>query len=153
MACGFGFPAELCAEDHWCRALDGGKAGEHYRFTCPVCGKRNCLEVTVKGSSIAYRCWYKPPGSKKARPGCRTEDIRAELARLLPCWKGRKPRRAAPDYDEMAALFLDKSLPPNALRVAGLRALGMPEAQIRAKLNLPRRTYYDAVAILSRPRK
>ncbi len=153
MACGLDFPATLCAEDHWCRSLDGGREGEHYRFRCPVCGKARCLEVTVKGSSIVYRCWYKPPGSKKARPGCATEDIRAELARLLPCWKGRKPRRTAPDHDEMVALFLDKSLPPNALRIAGLRALGMPEAQIRAKLALPKRTYYDAVEILRRPRR
>ena len=81
-------------------------------------------------------------------------DIRAAFADLLPCWKGRKPRRAAIDRDELAALLLDKSLPPNALRVAGLRALGMPEAQIRAKLRLPKRTYYDAVRILScRPRR
>ena len=54
---------------------------------------------------------------------------------------------------ELAALFLDKSLPPNALRLAGLRALGMPEAQIRAKLAMPKRTYYDAVEILRRPRR
>ena len=153
MACGFGFPADQCVEDHWKRVLDGDKEGEHYRFTCPVCGKARCLEVTVKSTGIIYRCWYKPPGSKKSRPGCATEDIRAELARLLPCWKGRKPRRAAPDPDELVALLLDKSLPPNALRIAGLRALGMPEAQIRAKLAMPKRTYYDAVRILSRPRR
>jgi hypothetical protein len=55
VACGLGFTAEQCAEDHWCRHLVGGLVGEHYRFNCPVCGKRNCLEVTVKGSSIAYR--------------------------------------------------------------------------------------------------
>ena len=153
MACGLGFPAEQCAEDHWCRSLEGGKVGSHYRFRCPVCGKQGCLEVTVKGSSIIYRCWYKPPGSKRERPGCATEAVRAELARLLPCWKGRKPRRAAPDADELVALLLDKSLPPNALRIAGLRALGMPEAQIRAKLAMPKRTYYDAIGILSRSRR
>lgn len=133
--------------------MEGHKVGQHYRLRCPVCGKRDCLEVTVKASSIAYRCWYVPPGSKRGRPGCPTEAIRAELADLLPCWKGRKPRRATPDRDELVALLLDKSLPPNALRLAALRALGMPEAQIRAKLNFPKRTYYDAIAILSQPRK
>jgi hypothetical protein len=153
MACGLDFTAEQCTEDHWCRVLDGGKVGRHYRFRCPVCRKPECLEVTVKGSSIAYRCWYKPPGSKKPRPGCPTEAIRAELADLLPCRKGRKPRRPAADRDELVSLLLDKSLPPNALRIAALRVLGMPEAQIRAKLAMPRRTYYDAVAILSRPRR
>jgi len=152
MTCGLGFPPDLCAEDHWGRSLDGGKEGEHYRFRCPVCGAPRALEVTVKGPGIIYRCWYNPPGSKRVRPGCPTEAIRAELADLLPCWKGRKPRRAAPDRDELVALLLDKSLPPNALRVAGLRALGMPEAQIRAKLKLPKRTYYDAVRILARNR-
>jgi len=153
MACGLGFTLKQCAEDHWQRTLGGELVGQHYRLTCPVCGKPACLEVTVKASSIVYRCWYKPPGSKRERPGCLTEDIRAALAGKLPCWKGRKPRRAAPDHDEMVALFLDKSLPPNALRIAGLRALGMPEAQIKAKLALPKRTYYDAIAILSRPRR
>jgi hypothetical protein len=153
VACGFDFPLDLCAEDHWKRALGGELVGQHYRLTCPVCNKPACLEVSVKAASIVYRCWYKPPGSKREKPGCRTEDIRAELARLLPCWKGRKPRRSAPDPDELVALLLDKSLPPNALRIAGLRALGMPEAQIRAKLAMPKRTYYDAVTILSRPRK
>lgn len=153
MACAFGFPPDLCIKDHWCRVLDGGKVGQHYRFTCPVCGKRGCLEVTAKASGIAYRCWYVPPGSKKERQGCRTEDIRAELAATLPCWKGRKPRRPAPDYDEMAALLLDQSLTLAALRIAGLRAIGMPEAQIRAKLGIPQRTYYHAIGIISRSRR
>jgi hypothetical protein len=153
VACGLNFTLEQCAEDHWARTLGGGKAGQHYRLRCPVCGKQGCLEVTVKASSIVYRCWYKPPGGKRERPGCLTEDIRAELADLLPCWKGRKPRRATPDRDELVTLLLDKSLPPNALRVAGLRALGMPEAQIRARLKMPKRTYYDAVTILSRARR
>jgi hypothetical protein len=152
MACGLGFPAEQCAEDHWCRSLEGGKVGAHYRFRCPVCCKDGCLEVTVKPSGIVYRCWYDPTRGKRRRPGCPTEAIRAELADLLVCWKGRKPRRPAADRDELVAILLDKSLPPNALRVAGLRALGMPEAQIRAKLRLPKRTYYDAIGILSRPR-
>ena len=145
MACGLGFTAEECARDHWERCLDGGKEGKHYRFRCPVCGGARNLEVTVKGDSIAYRCWRKPACDKAA--------LRAELADLLPCWSGPKPRRTALDRDELVALMLDKSLPPNALRLAALRALGMPEAQIRAKLNLPRRTYYDAVTILSLPRK
>ena len=149
MACGLGFPDDLCAKDHWERSLGGGKVGQHYRLRCPVCGKNGCLEVTVKSTGILYRCWYKPPGSKKERPGCSTEAIRAELADLLPCWKGRKPRRPAIDRDELVALMLDKTLPPNALRIAGLRALGMPEAQIRAKLKIPERTYYDALRILA----
>ena len=149
MACGLGFPAEQCAEDHWCRVLVGGKVGQHYRFRCPVCGKPDCLEVTVKPSGIIYRCWYDPTRGKSRRPGCPTEAIRAELADLLPCWKGRKPRRRAIDPDELAAILLDKSLPPNALRIAGLRALGVPEAQIRAKLKIPERTYYDALRILA----
>ena len=144
MACGLGFSAEQCAADHWSRSLEGGKEGKHYRFRCPVCGGARNLEVTVKGDSIAYRCWRKP--------ACDKTRLRAELADLLPCWKGRKPRRPAPDRDELVALLLDKSLPPNALRVAGLRALGMPEPQIRAKLKMPKRTYYDAVRILARNR-
>jgi hypothetical protein len=145
LACGLGFTPEQCAEDHWCRSLDGGKEGRHYRFVCPVCGGARNLEVTVKGESIAYRCWRKPACDKAA--------LRAELAGLLPCWSGPKPRRPGVDRDELIALMLDKSLPPNALRLAALRALGMPEAQIRAKLNFPRRTYYDAVTILSLSRK
>jgi hypothetical protein len=145
VACGLGFTAEQCARDHWERSLDGGREGAHYRFRCPVCGGARNLEVTVKGESIAYRCWRKPACDKAA--------LRAELADVLPCWKGRKPRRAAIDRDELVALLLDKSLPPNALRLAALRALGMPEAQIRAKLGLPKRTYYDAVGILSRSRR
>lgn len=149
MTCGLGFTAGECAEDHWKRALGGGKVGQHYRLRCPVCGKDGCLEVTVKPSGIVYRCWYKPPGSKRERPGCPTEAIRAELADLLPCWKGRKPRRAMPSRDMLVTLLLDKSLPPNALRIAGLRALGMPESQIRAKLKIPERTYYDALRILA----
>jgi len=155
MACGLGFTADQCAEDHWGRALEGGKVGQHYRFRCPVCGKPGCLEVTVKATGVIYRCWYDPSRGegKKRRPGCPTEAIRAELADLLPCWKGRRPRRSTPDRDELVALLLDKSLPPAALRIAALRALGMPEAQIRAKLAMPKRTYYDAVTILSRPRK
>lgn len=151
MTCSLGFTAEECAKDHWERALDGGKVGKHYRFRCPVCGKDGCLEVTVKSTGIVYRCWYDPSRgqNKKRRPGCPTEAVRAELADLLPCWKGRKPRRRAPDRDELVALLLDKTLPPNALRIAGLRALGMPEAQIRVKLKIPERTYYDALRILA----
>lgn len=152
MACGLGFPDDLCAEDHWKRVLGGDKVGQHWRLRCPVCGKDGCLEVTVRSTGILYRCWYDPTRGTKRRPGCPTEAIRAELAGLLPCWKGRKPRRRALDRDELVAIMLDKSLPPNALRVATLRALGMPEAQIRAKLAMPRRTYYDAIEILRRPR-
>lgn len=144
MACGLGFTAKQCADDHWSRCLEGGEERSHYRFRCPVCGGERNLEVTIKGNDLAYRCWRKPR--------CETPDIRNALADLLPCWKGPKPRRPAIDRDEMIALLLDKTLPPNALRLAGLRALGMPEAQIRAKLGLPRRTYYDAVRILSLPR-
>ena len=68
MACGLGFPAEQCAEDHLCRVLVGGKVGQHYRFRCPVCGKPDCLEVTVKPSGIIYRCWYDPTRGKSRRP-------------------------------------------------------------------------------------
>jgi hypothetical protein len=95
VACGLGFTPDQCAEDHWGRALEGGKIGQHYRFRCPVCGKQGCLEVTVKASGIVYRCWYDPSRGegKKRRPGCPTEAIRAELADLLPCWKGRKSAR------------------------------------------------------------
>ena len=84
MACGLDFPDDLCAEDHWKRALGGDKVGQHYRLRCPVCGKPGCLEVTVKPSGIVYRCWYDPDRgqNKKRRPGCPTEAIRAELAAL-----------------------------------------------------------------------
>ena len=66
--------------------------------------------------------------------------------------EGPQAPPAAPDWDVMAALFLDESLTPAALRIAVLRALGMPEAQIRAKLGLPKRTCSDTIEILSRPR-
>jgi hypothetical protein len=145
VACGLGFTAGQCAEDHWIRSLEGGKEASHYRFRCPVCGGKRNLEVTVKGGTLAYRCWRDP--------ACTTAEIRAELADLLPCWQGRKPRRRTPDLDALTAILLNKSLPPNALRLAALRELGMTEAQIKAKLRFPRQTYYDAVRILAAHRR
>lgn len=77
----------------------------------------------------------------------------AALARLVPCWPAQAGRGQSVDKDTLIALMLDKSVPVNAIRLGALRALGMPEQEIREKLAMPRRTYYDAVRILAQNRR
>lgn len=145
MACGLGFTPAQCAEDHWRRVLGGTKEPNHWRAPCPVCKRPRNLEISLKGGGVIARCWTKPV--------CDKAELRDALDEIVPCRTPRKRRRPAVDYDELTAILLDKSLPPNAMRLGGLRALGMPEKQIKEKLAFPRQTYYDAVRILGQRRR
>lgn len=144
---GCGLPAEECIAQHWTE-LPGAKPVTREGKThadCPVCGKYRCLSVWPNGR---YPSW-----SLKCKPKCDREEARRKLAALLTqgCISLRySPRHAAVDHDELVSLFFDKSLTPNALRVAGLQSLGISTAEIREKLGLNRQRWSEVVGVLSR---
>ena len=143
-------PAEL-AEDEiylaWRAVLRGHhREGAGHRFDCPSCGKDRRLSVQAKPGKRHPE--WNPVGC-----GCDRDDVGAKLAGLGLISSARRARKSAPDPGEVLDLILDKSLPPNALRVAVLRAYGMNAAEIRKRLGLPRSTYYDTVRILGRNRR
>ena len=86
--------------------------------------------------------------------GCPEELVGRAIAKAVPCCTWSPPRRKrGPDLELARELLLDKSLPPNALRIGALLALGMDMKEITRALEIPRSTYYDAVRILGqRPR-
>ena len=68
-------------------------------------------------------------------------------------WTPPRSRKTAPDLDRIRALLLDKEIPASALRLGCLRAMGVPEKEIRKELGLPKRTYYFAVQWLAQNRR
>ena len=130
---------------HWCEKLDGARrerAG--WRADCPVCKSARRLSIQVKG----------PRPSWNSHCGCDRAEVRARLAELLPgCVSARYQGKHRADPDELLIVILDKSIPPNALRVALLRCFGWNAERIRKELGLPKSTYYDTVRILGRNRR
>jgi hypothetical protein len=139
-----GLNAADCITDHWCPVLGAWKEPAGWRAPCPVCGSKRGLSVQVKGP--------RPSWDNKCE--CDRAEVRAKLAALLPsCVSARYSPKRAVDRDELVGILLDKSLPPNALRVAALHALGLNADEIRAKLGMPKQTWSDAVRILGRNRR
>ena len=144
MSCGE-LPAD-CIIGHWCEKLPGAhREPAGWRFDCPVCGRKRRLSVQVKGR---YPSW-------NLHCGCDRAEVQGKLADALPgCISSRRrAKKSAPDPDELMAIILDKSIPPNALRVALLRQYGMSATEIRMALGLPKSTYYDTVRILGLNRR
>lgn len=139
--------AKDCITDHWTAALHGHPEPAGLRAPCPVRlhrSNRDPLSVQVKGGRPVWNCHC----------GCPDEVIGRAIAKAVPCytWSPRRPKRG-PDLELARGLLLDKSLPPNALRIGTLLALGMDMREITRALEMPRSTYYDAVRILGqRPR-
>jgi hypothetical protein len=86
--------------------------------------------------------------------GCNEEAIGRAIADAVACytWSARRPKRSA-DLVLLRELLMDKSLPPNALRIGGLLAMGVGMGEITRELKIPRSTYYDAVRILGQKRR
>lgn len=143
---GCGLPADLCIPEHW-SALPGARTERAgFRADCPGCGQPRCLSVHAKGR---YPSW-----NLFCQPRCDRDTVRAKLAELLPgCVSVRYSPRHAVDPERLVSVILDKSIPPNALRVALLQELGWKAAEIRSKLDLPKSTYYDTVRILGLHRR
>jgi hypothetical protein len=141
--CGL-LPAD-CITDHWCPPLSARREPAGWRAPCPVCGSPRGLSIQVKGRYPAWNLHCK----------CDRADVQPELDTLVPCRSssGRRAKKSAPDPDELMAIITDKSIPPNALRVALLRCYGMSAAEIRFMLGLPKSTYYDTVRILGLNRR
>jgi hypothetical protein len=141
------FDAKDCITDHWADPLNGWSEPAGIRAPCPVRQHRNDrgpLSIQVKGGRPVWFCHC----------GCPDELTGRAIADRVPCytWSPRRPKRG-PDLELARELLLDKSVPPNALRVGTLLALGMEMKEITRALEIPRSTYYDAVRILGqRPR-
>lgn len=138
MACGL--YAEDCIIEHWMPLLGGHREPSTWRAPCPLCdAEREPLSIWIRARRIEWRNHCR----------CERAKVHARLAELLPgCVTVRYSPKRAVDRDELIAIALDKSLPPNALRVAVLQALGMPTPEIRAKLGLPKQSWSDVVRIL-----
>jgi hypothetical protein len=115
------------------------------RADCPGCGKHRGLSAQVKGR---YVTWNLPTCA------CARDTVRVKLAAALPgCLSVRYAPRTAVNRDVLMALMLDKSLPPNALRVAVLLELGMKTPDIRSKLGLSRQRWSEVVRIIGQNRR
>ncbi len=139
-----GLPAADCITDHWCPVLGGWKEPAGWRAPCPACGSKRALSIQVKG----------PRPSWNVLCTCDRTEVRAKLAELLPsCVSARYTPKHTAGPDELISIILDKSLPPNALRVLLLHELGMSTSDIRSKLALPKQSWSDVVRILGRNRR
>lgn len=153
MRCGFKWEAKPCIADHWLRVpsfkLEKSGDGPHWRGCCPGCGGE--LEVSDKGKTVAWNCHGRNP--------CDHAVLRPILWSLVLCQVTPKSGTAKRTVDtwerdaEMVSLILDPDIQPAALRVGLLQMLGMSTAEARAKLGLPRSTYYDALRILGQRRR
>jgi hypothetical protein len=144
-ACLVGMRAADCITDHWLPALDGRAVPAGWRAPCPVCSTPRALSIQVRGG--------RPVWCAHCDPSCDRAAIIAAIADRVACFSVPRRRRPAPDLAEVRALLLDTSLPPNALRLGVLVALGMGAAEAADQLKMPRRTYYDAVRILAQNRR
>ncbi len=142
MRCG-ALDAESCATGHCCPAF-GGHREPGWRADCPLCQAERALFWKVQNGRVRFRSFCADHDEDMVLPA---------LAERLPECVSVRSRRGRPDAAELEALALDKTITPNALRMAILRELGWGTRRIAGELKLPRRTYYDAVRILAqRPR-
>lgn len=142
-------PAELAEDEiftRWRPVLPGAhQEPAGWRFDCPGCGAPRGLSVQAK------------PGKRRPEWNlvyceCDRADVRAKLAALGLVSARYSPKHAV-DPDELILIILDRSLPPNALRVVLLQRLGMSTPDIRSKLGLPKQSWSDVVRILGRNRR
>jgi hypothetical protein len=145
--CMTGEPAKVCITDHWLPSLNGRTEPSGGRAPCPVRehqSDRPPLSIQVKNGRPVWNCHC----------GCSDDTIGKRIAEAVACytWSPARAKRG-PDLELVRELLLDKSVPPNALRIGGLLAMGMSMSEITTELKIPRSTYYDAVRILGqRPR-
>ena len=136
-----------CLRYCWLPPLGGRPEPSGGRAPCPVRehqSDRPPLRIQVKGVGVVWFCHC----------GCSEESIGRAIAKLVPCYSWSPPRaKRGPDLELARELLLDKSVPPNALRIGGLLALGMSMKEITSELRIPRSTYYDAVRILGQRRR
>lgn len=147
MPCVTGDKAADCAIEHWCPPLHAHREGKGWRSPCPLGhGDDRILSFWTEGRSVRWACHH---------AGCDRRAAHRALVKLVgSCVPGFRDRsRPAPDVETATALLYDKSIPPNALRLAALRALGQSEKEIREGLRLPRQTFSDAVRILGQTRR
>lgn len=145
MGCGLRGEGELDLLEHWTTLPGARMERAGLRADCPGCGKHRGLSAQVKGR---YVSWNLPACM------CDRDEVRPKLAAALPgCLSVRYTPRTAVNRDALIALMLDKSLPPVALRVAALQALGMRTPEIRSKLGLSRQRWSEVVRITGQNRR
>jgi hypothetical protein len=146
-SCVVGWDAKSCIADHWLGRLKGRAEPSGGRAPCPARehqSDRPPLSIQVKNGRPIWNCHC----------GCSQESVGRAIAAVVPCYDWSPPRaKRGPDLEMVRELLLDKSVPPNALRIGGLLALGMEMKEITAELKIPRSTYYDAVRILGQRRR
>ena len=142
-ACLVGMCAADCIADHWLPALGGLPERSSGRAPCPVSGTARALSIQVRGGRPVW-C---------AHCQCDRAEVGAAIAAAVTCYSVPRRRRPRPDLDELRALLLDTSIPPNALRLGALAALGMGTAEAADMLKMPKRSYYDAVQKLAQNRR
>jgi len=123
---------------------DGHRIPSGWRFDCPVCMKARRLSVQAMVGK-AHPEW-------NSHCGCPRGDVRAALAKLGLVSARYSPRHAI-DVDELVSIILDRSLPPNALRVLLLQKLGMSTPDIRSKMGLSKQSWGDVVRKLGLRRR
>lgn len=125
------------------RTVAGRQVPYEWRATCPVCGVADKLTLTAKGRSLLRHC---------QRCKASQERLTAALAKMLPgCFSGIGAARKAaePVINRPTALRLAKrGLSGTALAVAMLTEVGMSAAEVRAELEIPKSTYYEAMKAL-----
>jgi hypothetical protein len=135
MRCGWGLTPAECIAEHWCVPLRAELVGVHWRGRCPLCKRPGNFEISVSGEGIAWNCHTKPR--------CDHDQIRAELAELIVCRKGRDSRRRAALAREVGEI-LRKPLDPSEMRLRIGQAV-WPEksaAEVADELGLSRATRY-----------
>lgn len=139
MACLSGLDPTDCAIEHWCPPLDARAEKVGWRAPCPVCRTLRALSVQVKSRRIVWN----------HHCDCDRKVITKMLRTAVPCAATtRQTKGPGPNLDELWDILRDRSLPPTAMRIAGMRVLGASNEEIMRELEIPRSTYYRAVSIL-----
>ena len=134
--CSLKFAPAECIEDHYCRALEGERSGQHWRARCPVCGKPN-FELSASGDRVLWNC--------HTEPACDHGEIRFLLDVLVPCRaQARKGSRPDSVLVREVGKLLTAGMDPSEMRLRIGQAIwpDMSAADVAAELGLSRATRY-----------
>jgi hypothetical protein len=142
--CLTGLEPKDCRSDHYLPVLGGWMEKAGGRAPCPECHSERAISAQIRNRQVVTNSFC----------DCPPDVVDKAIAVRVPCHARRRGARdPAAGLGQLAALLLDKSLPPNALRIACLLTLGMPGPQIREKLALSKQSWSDAVRILGQNRR
>jgi hypothetical protein len=137
--CPLGFDLAQCVEDHWCRPLNGGRIGVHWRARCPVCLRDGHFEISITGTGRNARLKW----NCHTQPKCDHDRIRAMLPGVVVCQsaaRGRYPEALVREIGKLICSGMDPS--EMRLRIGQAIWPELSASAVAEELGLSRATRY-----------